>query len=817
MFDPTEPHSESAYLPTTALGQDLAPSSPSFPTGFRVGAYRLMGQIGRGGMGTVYRAVRADDEFQHQVAIKIVNRGLDSPLALDWFRTERQILAKLEHHNICRLLDGGTTPAGSPFFVMEYIEGEPLHRYCDTRKLNLRARIELFRRVCDALSYAHQHLVIHRDLKPDNVLVMADGTPKLLDFGIAKVQEFTPEDEADRTATLLYRATPAYASPEQIRGAAVGVGSDIYSLGVVLYELLTGERPYRLEALGWQEAARVICEKEPTRASLTATLRRTPESDMPVRFASRATTKKGLRKQLEGDLDNILAMALRKDPKRRYRSVEQLSDDLLHYLDGRPVAARGDSVTYRAGKYVRRHRTGVVIGVLFAVSLLSAGLFAAWKANRLAERVYEDQALATSFLGDLHDDIARLPGSTPVRERLLRSSLKYLNDLTRDVGSDLETRRSLALAYEHFAELQAGADMSGLGKPSEALHTYARSRAIREALVQEFPADREAQFNLASNYLLGGVITGRVASVDQMLVFDRKALQISQELHDFDRENPRYQSLLARTYSALAYDDGLRGSWREAQGFLRQAAALSEAVVKHNPEDWSAKNRLADVYYRIVVDDVQSGASRTALPDFQRCLDLLHALQMHNPSDVRVRSQLAGTNHFFGMALTSGGNYKEALEHFKAAIEAHAAILKADAQDVRTRSLLAGNYSEQAEALLRARQVGAALNSIEKALQLEREVARQDPQAVPSRVFLGDFEARRARIEAALGNLADAGDSWAESASIYDRLDCQGYLRSPDMQQALQESRTEAARFQHSPWQKDCDSGNSSSRAASTR
>ena len=327
-----------------AQGHFLSAFHSSALAGHRIGVYRLVEEIGRGGMGTVYRAVRDDDEFQMVVAIKIVSRGMDTDMVLRRFRTERQILASLDHPNIARILDGGSTSSGLPYFVMEFVDGLPLTRYCDERRLTVTERLRLFRKVCDAVGYAHRNYVIHRDLKPGNILVTSDGTPKLLDFGIAKIVKGSEEDH---TVTGLAMATPAYASPEQIRGGVIGLGSDIYSLGVILYELLTGHRPYRLPMRDSEELARVICEREPTRASTVVGIREKVEegegatvtidpSDVSDR---RRTTIDALRRHLRGDLDTIVSVALRKEPDRRYSSVEEFSNDLGRYqwyADSRP-------------------------------------------------------------------------------------------------------------------------------------------------------------------------------------------------------------------------------------------------------------------------------------------------------------------------------------------------------------------------------------------------------------------------------------------------------------------------------------------------
>ncbi|MDQ3804923.1 MAG: serine/threonine protein kinase, partial [Acidobacteriota bacterium] len=327
--------------------------------GRRVGAYRLMREIGRGGMGAVYLAERADSAFQRRVAVKLVKRGMDTDFILRRFRNERQILASLNHPNIGRLLDGGSTDDGLPYFVMEYIQGQPLYHYCDERGLPVRARLQLFSQLAAAVAYAHQNLVIHRDIKPSNILVTAAGVPKLLDFGIAKL--LNPELAADTspmTATAMRLMTPEYASPEQVQGLAVTPASDVYSLGVLLYELLSGHRPYRLRHRSPHEVSRVICDDEPERPSVTVA---SAEEILPVGDGGPATldallrardasSLEDLRRELAGGVDQIVMKALRKEPQRRYRTADELREDIARHLEGRPVSAPAYFPAPRAAK-----------------------------------------------------------------------------------------------------------------------------------------------------------------------------------------------------------------------------------------------------------------------------------------------------------------------------------------------------------------------------------------------------------------------------------------------------------------------------------
>jgi serine/threonine protein kinase/tetratricopeptide (TPR) repeat protein len=354
--------------------------------GTEIGPWRLVELLGRGGMGSVYRARRDDREYAQEVAIKVVRADLSRTDVERRFRAERRILASLDHPNIARLFDGGTTPDGRLYFVMELVDGLPITRYCDENRLTIDRRVALFREVCSAVQAAHRNLVVHRDLKPSNILVTGAGAPKLLDFGIAKL--LTPEpDDLEMTGTAVRAMTPECASPEQVRGEPITTASDVYSLGVLLYQLLTGRRPHEAQERSRREIERAICETEPERPSsaVSGITRDKTRADPEEVLASRGCGSRELRRSLVGDLDRIVLMALRKEPERRYASVEQLSEDLRRHLEGLPVLARGDSTAYRASKFLRRHRAGVAAATLVLVSLVG-GIFLTTHQAHVAER-----------------------------------------------------------------------------------------------------------------------------------------------------------------------------------------------------------------------------------------------------------------------------------------------------------------------------------------------------------------------------------------------------------------------------------------------
>ena len=360
--------------------------------GKQIGSYKIEREIGRGGMGAVFLARRADQEFDKKVAVKLIKRGFDTDEIINRFRHERQILAALEHPFITRLIDGGSTDDGLPYLVMDYVEGLPLSKFCASRRLSLGDRLDIFLKICSAVTYAHQNLIIHRDLKPSNILVTEDGTPKLLDFGIAKLTAPNSSATLGGTQTTFRVMTPEYASPEQVSGRNVTTASDIYSLGVVLYELLTGTRPFRIRTNSAEEISRIITDTAPTKPSDSLKRGEEQERNKGEKEAGKMASKVSpspllpfSSSQLRGDLDNIILMAMRKEPDRRYSSVEQFAGDLQRYLSGLPVIAREDTLSYRSGKFIKRHKAGVGAGVGIALSLIG-GIFGTYRQSKIAAR-----------------------------------------------------------------------------------------------------------------------------------------------------------------------------------------------------------------------------------------------------------------------------------------------------------------------------------------------------------------------------------------------------------------------------------------------
>jgi len=438
----------------------------------RLGPYRILSRLGVGGMGIVYLAERDDDQFRKQVAIKVIPLGAVDREVVRRFRRERQILANLEHPIIARLLDGGVTADGLPYLVMEYVDGIPIDRYAAERRLTVATRLALFRSICNAVAYAHRNLVVHCDLKPGNILVATDGVPKLLDFGIAKLIG----DTTDRETTAALMMTPGYASPEQLRGEPATTATDVYSLGLVLYELLTGARPFQTP-----DALRAMRGAEPTRPTSVVT---------PEAAEQRSTTPERLRRALAGDLTTILQKALAYAPADRYLSVEQFADDLDRHVANRPILARPQTIGYRARKFVVRHRLPAGIAVL-ALASIAAGVASTIVQKRVAERRFQEvRQLAHYMLFDLYDGVSNLSGSTRLRAEMAGRATGYLNALASEARRDNGLRLELAEGYLRLGDIQGNLMLSNLGDTASALASYQKGVGLLEGALDDRASGR---------------------------------------------------------------------------------------------------------------------------------------------------------------------------------------------------------------------------------------------------------------------------------------------------------------------------------------
>lgn len=464
--------------------KEVAQTSNVSETGLQLGPYHLVRELDSGGMGVVYLAVRSDDHYFQVVAIKMVRIGHDSPELVHRFRMERQILATLNHPNIGTILDGGETPDGRPFIVMEYVEGQPITLASEGRGLSIRQRVELFRSVCSAVHYAHQKLIIHRDIKPSNVMVTPDGMVKLIDFGISK--SLTPE-LVSNDSSRSRRMTPDYASPEQIQGKQLTTATDIYSLGVLLFELLTGSRPYTVSNLSPIVANRVISEQGGKKPSLAPGISNTAK------------------KELSGDLDSIILKAMDLDPSRRYPSVQHLDEDLLRYLTGKPISARKTTPAYLLSKFVQRYWVAVLTACVIAIALSCLVLLYLKQSRAVDRRVKEVRTLADSAISEMTDKLQHSSASTETQAELFQSALSYLGKLRETTGNDPRLLLELSKAYMRVGDLEGSPLVANLGNSGTAVISYREaSRTAIEAHTR-MPGDESTQAVIETYQRLGSI------------------------------------------------------------------------------------------------------------------------------------------------------------------------------------------------------------------------------------------------------------------------------------------------------------------------
>ena len=707
------------------LTADAGAARHTVDAGQRIGAYRIIDEIGRGGMGEVYRAVRADGEFTKEVALKTVRVGYDVSSVLERFRNERQILASLDHSNIARLYDGGTSGEGIPYLVMELVDGIPIDSFCDAGKLNITRRLELYLEVCSAVQYAHQRLVIHRDLKPGNILVTKDGIPKLLDFGIAKILD--PATVAD--VTIIRPMTPEYASPEQIRGEPITTASDVYSLGVVLYQLLTGRSPYRMATRTPHELSHAITDTEPERPSTailrqpaakeTADVGRTPGQMSDAREPSLAK----LQRRLSGDLDNILLKALRKEPQRRYASVEQFADDLRRHLDGRPVSARKDSWSYRSGKFIKRHKAGVAAAGLMAATLVVGVVATVREAkvaerNRLrAEKRFDDvRKLSNSLIFEIHDSIERLPGATPARKLLLDRAVEYLDKLSGEAGGDPELQRELAWGYQRLAVVQGNQEESNLG------------------------------------------------NVQAALASDRKALTLFEAVAKANPNNTIDQLNVAMMHRILSFSELMEGGGRED---LEKAIAITDQLVKLEPQNPKIKSERSIEYQNLGILYQGLGDRPHALESFQKMLELKQEIMKIAPDYRGITRATAMAKALTADELVHAGRRKEAIALFDEAIAGFEEAVKAGAQPDVAREA-AVTREKKCYALLMDNDLAGASESLRLASKAIEPMAKLDPENSMLSLDAASVVFERGIMQVVEGRFDEAAANVQQALKVYE-------------------------------------------------
>jgi tetratricopeptide (TPR) repeat protein len=706
-------------------------------SGEMLGDYRIISLLGEGGMGEVY--LGDDTHFGRRVAIKLIKQGFGTKEFVRHFRQEERILAALNHPNIARLYGGALTPGGLPYFVMEYVEGITLATYAQQHSLSRPERLALFRKVCAAVSYAHQNLVIHRDLKPANIRVNAEGEPKLLDFGIARLLD--PETaETDNQTVMTTRAmTPGYASPEQRRGERMTTASDVFSLGVVLYELLAGQKPG---------------------------VRKDGEADLM---------------KLDADLDNIIGKALRTDPERRYPSVGQFSEDIRRYLEGLPILARKDTLAYRASKFVGRHKIGLTVTASVALFLIGATIFALWEAHLansqriLAERRFEEvRRLADSLMFEIHDSVKDLAGSTPTRRLIVGRALEYLDSLAHDASGNPTLERELATAYEKIGDIQGNPYSANIGDTDGALISYRKAVQIRESF-KPAALTTDTQLELGRSYRALGDIMEQKGDIAEMLRKYRHSLQIYTQLAQREPQNPAVQDELARAYETLG--DGLgrtANANAEVLTSYENSLAIREELLRR--ESSNAKRKRAVAINLMKIGGASDPHQPEAIAALRKGVVALESLAGADPNNGRARREVGWGYKQLGTTQVAAQDYPGAMESLQKSLAIKESFAAADPQNAQASFDLASGLVDLAEALTAKGDPVPAVGHARQAITIVTALLSADPtNAIYSRNLaiyeekLGDAFARSGADRNSL--TAQRTRAWSDAREAYEKAE----------------------------------------------
>ena len=724
----------------------------------RFGPYQARELIGRGGMGAVYLATREDGEVRIKVAIKVIASQFWSSALEERFRRERQILAQMRHPNIASFLDGGVSAEGLPFLVMEYVEGERFDRYCDSRRLSVNRRLELFLRVCAAVSFAHQQLVVHRDVKPGNIVVDSSGEPKLLDFGVAR----TLEAQGDQTATIGYFMTPLYSSPEVLRGKPAAVTDDVYSLGVLLYEQVRGRRPFGSADSPPAELIDAVLNTEPRRASDT------DGPDTEEAAAQRGETSASLRRKLRGDLDVITAKAMAKSAGDRYSSVNELAEDVGNYLAGRPVRAAAGNSLYRVRKFVARHKAGAAAAAIVALSLIAGVTATLWQAGvarqqrAAAERRFsEARELARYIIFDLQTAVRNLQGSTPIRAEMVSRSLTYLDRLAAEQTNDESLRTELGQSYVQLADVLGNPFLPNLGDVARARESYRKAIAILEPVAAKSPDNRQARVFLARAKLMLGRSLGFSAKSPE----GRKL--IDDAAREFGRLAARWPSdFQVRYHAAVAFDSlahslGLQGGYvspehvQPALDASRQSVENAQAALRLKPNDLDTLSQLA-ISYKFTGDLTELRDRPGATPFYREALAALDRIGGSGKESIIVLSARSSALLGLGWNLGNLGQFKEALAALEEARQIRDRLSEQDPKNVMALFFRVTPYRNLAIVNENAGNIAASRENFLAAIAIYDLLLQRSPSNRNYRLGRAELQTGAANHSVKLHLLADA-------------------------------------------------------------
>lgn len=718
--------------------------------GRRLGRYRIVGVRGRGGTGIVYEAVRDDDEFSRRVAIKVLPAWTSADVA-DRFKFERRVLASLDHPGIARLIDSGTTDDGALYFVMEFVDGVPIDAWCTRQQLDVPSRVALLHRVAEVVAYAHQHLVVHRDLKPANIFVDKDGHPKLLDFGIATVLSMEGAPSDGLTLTGRHSFTLEFASPEQVRGEPVTTASDVYALGIVLFLLLTGKRPYALHGLSPLEAMRTICEVDPPLPSAVAT-----SSDAP---------------RLRGGLDAVVMKALCKAPSDRYPTVAAMADDLRAWGLGLPVSAAPESFAQRAKRFVRRHRLAVGATSLVVLSIVIGGGMAVWQARvarqeraRADQRFNELRKLANAVVGPLYDEIAKVPASTAARKALVTEALAYLDGLEAQAADDVALKVELADAYQKLGDVQGNQFFANLGDAAGAKSSYDRMIRLRREVAAARPGDAVAQVGLSHAETRMADTALQENRLDEAMAGYERALAFLVPVPATFDERITAENRARTDYASALMNAGRHA---EAEAQFRQLSTVIEPWA--SGRDASETKRRIRLALRSNLVEVlyYQGRLSEALIVAREAVALSRDFQAAATDQATARFYLYRTLNRLGVVLYGLQQLDEAIEAWAESTTILERMAEADPKNARMQFDLAGLYQGLAQFHVEKKRPDPAAQAIARSLKIWTATLSAAPEHKTERFNYGMALTVLAAVENMRGNLSAAAAAYRQALDVY--------------------------------------------------
>lgn len=709
--------------------------------GQQIDDYVLIENIGSGGMGNVFLAEHRGEGFSHKVAVKLIKRGMDTGAVLKRFLLERQILASLEHPFIARMLDGGATTSGLPYFVMEYVSGQPINLYCDSHLLNIRSRLELFLKICDAVAHAHKKLVVHRDLKPSNILIAENGDPKLLDFGIAKLLKPDWIEETTITAPQFRILTPEYASPEQLRGEPTTTSTDVYSLGVVLYELMTGVRPFgkkNSDPASWMDVVQTSEPRKPSAAvdhTRLGSILDTAEGAHRTDAGHRSETARPIyrlpekeHRSLRGDLDNIVLKSIRKEPERRYDSVQEMADDIRRYLNGLPVKATADTFVYRLNKFVRRHHTAALLTTAAGILVLAGTGVTAWQyfearkeRARAEARFTEVRKLANSLLFEHYERIKDLPGATEAKAKIVADAVDYLDAISRESSNDQDLQRELVEGYRKLAEIMG----TSLG---------------------------------------GGDLGDRIAARDNF----EKALAIQRRLVASNPENIQDQRTLARLLadSSYASDSPLE----DRSSLVSESVSIFNSLRERNPDRVQAESDYARGLWDLANTLRIAGDIAQALQNYEEAVNIYESLYAGGVGDKRFRRSSALTYKNIGTVYRLIGDNASSLDRYEKALKYDLEILSEDPGNVSSRLAVSFSRNGIGDALMGSKQPERAVEEYSKALSIMEDIVKNDPKNDFAAGHLVETYGNAGAAYSEIGNYSSAANLFTKASDLDRRF-----------------------------------------------